>query len=214
MEEFRPDYVDKGEIEPEKIAEIYSEFGLYFRQNVPPRKDLHELREKYGDIANEIVYLDRKNAIDLKDSSEVHMNESEKVAAKRMAETINLGQKQPGEALATEIARQYILEPEPAAEKRNEKIGGSHQPDLGVVSVLLDALEDEPATIEKIEERMPGEPNFDYEFWLKYLETQGVSYREGEEYARDNRSKLSTEIRNRLDKIPQSLRGESERTDT
>lgn len=177
-EKFQPEYVDKGEIDPEKLVEIYADFGLARSYDEPARYSISELEGTYGDLTNEILYLKHIGAVNFTSHDEIEMRSSENKIAKRIESRIYWdGTSSPSEVLEQEEGLpSYILEPK-IEEERHPSIDGEQDPNLTIISELLGALGDEPASETDIISKLPGEPTFDTGFWLEYLETQGAATR-------------------------------------
>lgn len=169
--------VDKGSLEPDTLIEIYSDLGLNLIHNKKPYERTDILEEKYGDIRNELLYLQSTGDISVDgEIEEISLRPMKRDIARKIADRVHNQRKIPAEVAEMSWIPDYLSSPDIIEEDYREETELLDQrPDEEVPTRIFEILDAEkPLTSSDVEEKFSAEINFQLEPWMKYLETQGV----------------------------------------
>lgn len=136
-----PEYIDKGGIDAEKLVDIYSEFGLQMEHDRKPEWELSHLESRYGDLTNEILYLNSIDAVRYNEEKVV-LKASERSIAERVNRTMINEKKVASQLLESGILPEYLQEPS-ITEDYSEPVEGLDQRfDDEVYTRIIEILSD------------------------------------------------------------------------
>lgn len=173
MEKRGPEYVDKGELSPEKLVEIYSDFGLMMEYDEKPEMQVSDLEDRFGDVTNEVLYLSKIGAVEYRDDSHIKLGASERSIANRMNQRIVWESERPSEVVENGALPDYLKEPEMSEEYREAIDSVDQRFNEEIYTRMVEILVDEALEPEGVEDELVGEINFDPETRLRIMERKG-----------------------------------------
>lgn len=184
VEHREPGYVDKGEVDENKLVKLYSHLGAYINRNNIPSKEIEDLEDAYGDISQELLYMKEENLAYLvgENNLRVVLAENERGLAEKIYR-MSLQNMAPEEIVHDhQSIPSYITSPGSFEEEFNTETDLTHEPPEEVIGRVVNALpEKEAVEPGSIEGSMDVEIGSGIEFWLDYLETQDVVEKESSE---------------------------------
>lgn len=176
--ELDPEYVDKGRIDPEKLVEIYSDFGLQMDYNEKPKRQITKLEEQFGDITSEILYLNKIGAVEYSENKSVTLETSERKIARRLSQRVFRDKEKPSEVVESGDIAHHLEEPD-SSEDYNKPIDCIDQEvNDELYTRIIDILSNgEALTAEEVEEELAVDVNFDLEPKLRNMERKGAAAR-------------------------------------
>jgi hypothetical protein len=183
MEIERQEDIDKGSLDREKLIEIYSDLGLYLMYQDEPEDRIEKFREKYGDIRNELLYLDSRDIVSIDDKVEnISLKSSDRTLARRIADKVHNEKKQPSEVIELSWIPDYLSSPE--IKERYQGTGETidQNPSEEISTRIFEILSEDGALYpSEVEERFSTDISPDPAPWLIYLEAQDAVERTKED---------------------------------